>query len=150
MRRVAWAVLVVLLAAGFGAGYAVRGMATKARTTTVVQEQTVAPPPPATRVLDAEVRGPSGGCMTTDSNRSNILQDTFTLRSPGNGLTEGGVVATAEKLAFADCQLEVYFKISPNLGFFDVTDEQTSDQWGPFDSRQLAARDWTLELNESS
>jgi len=90
--------------------------------------------------------------ISSDSTYADITSHTFTLQRPGNGLTEGDVVAVAESLVMdkADCDLDVMFKISPSLGFFDVDDNDATGEWGPFDSHQMSTRQWTLRLDESS
>ena len=136
------------LVEGAALGYVAHGSRTK--TVTVVQIETTQAPPPATHVLDVTVEPKGGGCITTDSNYTDLNQDTWVLRRPGNGDSEGDVVAVAQSAGYAACNLSVVFKISPNLGFFVVDDEQGSGSWGPFDSHQLASHQWSLLLNEGS
>lgn len=119
-------------------------------TTTVVQIQTVAPPPPATKTLTATVLGPGGACLS--ANDAQYEPDTYTLRSPGNGLTSGSVLAVSDGAAMdsQNCDLVLTFRVSPDLGFFDVVDEQQGESWGPFDSRKLASYAYRLRLFVSS
>jgi hypothetical protein len=137
------------LIGGAALGFLARGSQTK--TVTVIQIETTQAPPPATHVLDVTVQPKGGGCLTTDPAyaNTNIAQHGWTLRRPGNGSSEGDVVAVAESAGYAACNLSLVFKINPNLGFFVVNDEE-GGQWGPFDSHQLASRKWSLVLDESS
>lgn len=150
MKRLVWTLIPVALVAGAVLGYALRGERT--RTTTVVQVVTTAPPPPATHHLAAIVQGKDGGCLSTSSTYPAITSHTFTLRRPGNGLTNGDVVGVALSAAMDNtgCDLDVTFSIGPGLGFFMVVDDTTSNGWGPFDSNQMSARGWTVRLNESA
>lgn len=150
MRRVAWSLLPVALVAGFAVGYVVRGQRVRTTISTLVQIQTVAPPPPATKTLTATVTGPGGACLAT--NDVQYEPDTYTLRSPGNGLTSGSVLAVANGTSMdaQGCNLVVTFSVSPSLGFFDVVDEQQGESWGPFDSRALARYSYRLRLSVST
>jgi len=117
-----------------------------------VQIETTQAPPPATHKLTAVVRAKDGSCLATDTNYSDILQHTFVLRRPSNGISDGDVVAVAQEMTYdtAGCDLNVVWKISPKLGFFVVHDDSGSGgSWGPFDAGQMSARAWTLTLNES-
>jgi hypothetical protein len=145
--RPLWVLVPVALAAGGVIGFLARPERTK--TTTVVQIQTQAPPPPATRELVARIQGSEGGCLLSDQI---FTTDTFTLRRPGNGLTEGDVVGVAESMSMdsTQCYLNVTFSISPELGFFSVHDDNKGFHWGPFDSKQMERRDWTLALNANN
>lgn len=91
-----------------------------------------------------------GGCITTDSNYTGLTQHTWVLRRPSNGISEGDVVAVAQSAGYAACNLSLVFKINPNLGFFELADEQGAGSWGPFDSHQLGSRHWSLLLDENS
>jgi hypothetical protein len=148
VQKLAWSLLPVALVAGAVLGYFGRGQQTK--TTTVVQVQTVAAPPPATHVLTAVVQGGDGQCLTAAHPETDYTSHAWTLRRPGNGLTEGDVVGVSEREEFDDssCNLDVTFKISPKLGFFMVRDDSGSASWGPFDSQQMSNRGWTVRLNE--
>ena len=150
MRRLVWTLIPIALVAGAVLGYELRGEQTK--TTTVVQVITTASPPPATHHLAAIVQGVKGACLSTSATYQAITSHTFTLRRPGNGLTNGDVVGVALSAAMdnAGCNLDVNFSIGPSLGFFMVNDDSTTDSWGPFDSHQMAAHLWTVRLNESS
>ena len=132
-----------MLIAGAVGGYVVRGT----QTATVVQVQTVAPPPPATHSLTAHIGETGGGCMVAD-----LSADTFILRRPGNGLTEGDVVGVAEDKTPVEsgCALQVTFLVSADTGFFVVTDETKSVHWGPYDSRTLEAHGWAMNLTYTS
>jgi hypothetical protein len=147
MQRIAWALIPVVLVGGAALGYFVRGTHTK--TVTVVQIETTQAPPPATHKLEVTVEPKGGGCITTDSNYTGLNQHTWVLRRPGNGLSDGDVVAVAESAGYAACNLSIVFKISPNLGFFVVTDEEGTGSWGPFDSQQLASHSWSIVLDEN-
>jgi hypothetical protein len=129
----------------------VRGLHPKTTTTTVVQIQTVAPPPPVSRELTAILQGQDGTCLSATSH-ADMTSDTFTLRRPGNGLTNGDVIGVADGSQMDDtgCNLSVTFGISPSLGFFVVSDDNSGSAWGPFDSHQLAKREWTVRLNAGS
>jgi hypothetical protein len=146
MRRFVWTLIPVALAVGLAIGFFVRGRQTK--TTTVVQIQTQAAPPPATHAFTAEVQGPNGTCLSTVSQTNQPTNDTFTLRRPGNGFTNGDVVGVAESQSMdgGQCNLDVEFLLSPNLGFFVVSDDTKGNSWGPFDSHSLASRQWLVQL----
>lgn len=145
-----WTLIPVALIGGAAAGFFAQSSKTKI--VTVVQIQTQAPPPPATKRLDAFVQGNGGTCLSASGNYADLPRHTFTLRRPGNGLSEGDVVAVAqaETMDSINCNLDVAFKISPNLGFFVVSDDSGGGSWGPFDSHQLSSRSWHLLLDESS
>jgi hypothetical protein len=148
VRPLGYVLIPIALVAGVALGFVARNARTK--TVTVVQIETTQAPPPATRILAVTVEPKGGGCITTDTNYSSLNNDTWTLRRPSNGISAGDVVAVAQSAGYAACNLSVVFKISPNLGFFTVADEQTSDSWGPFDSHQLATRKWSLVLDENN
>jgi hypothetical protein len=48
------------------------------------------------------------------------------------------------------CNLDVQFRVSPDLGFFVVSDDNKGETWGPFDSHSLAQRQWAVQLNFSA
>ena len=148
VQKVAWTLLPIALLGGAVAGYFGRGTQTK--TTTVVQIQTVAAPPPATHVLTAIVQGSNGGCLTAASPDTDYTTHAWTLRRPGNGVTNGDVVGVAEisNSTHSTADIDITFKIAPSLGFFTVSDDSTSDSWGPFDSHQMAAHGWIVRLNK--
>jgi hypothetical protein len=150
MRRLLWILIPVAFLGGVALGYGLGGERTK--TTTVVQVVTTAPPPPANHHLAAVVEGVDGACLSTDAGYADIVTHTFTLRRPGNGLTNGDVVGVAETshVDSSGCNLDVTFAMSPNLGFFAVSDDNAGETWGPFDSHQMSARGWTVRLDESS
>lgn len=149
VRRLVWTLIPVALIGGLALGFLARGARTK--TVTVVQIETTQPPPPATHGLDVTVEPKGGGCITTDSNYTGLSRHTWVLRRPSNGISEGDVVAVAQSAGYAACNLSLVFKINPNLGFFVVDDEEGSGgSWGPFDSHQLAARHWSLLLDENN
>jgi len=150
VQRLLWLLVPVALIGGAVAGFLARGATTK--TVTVVQIETTQAPPSATHKLTAVVRSKDGSCLSTNTNYSDILQHTFVLRRPSNGISDGDVVAVAQEMTYdtAGCDLDVVFKISPKLGFFVVHDDSgTNGSWGPYDSGQMSARAWTLLLNES-
>jgi hypothetical protein len=74
----------------------------------------------------------------------NLTTKTFALRAPGNGLTEGRVLALADSFDAAGCTTFVTFTISPALGFFVVSDGSAS--WGPFSYDSVKRSSWTLKL----
>lgn len=148
MKRLAYVLVPVALIGGAALGFLARSERTK--TVTVVQIETTQAPPPATQMLDVTIEPKGGGCITTDSNYSGLNQHTRVLRRPSNGISDGDVVAVAESVGYAACNLSIVFKISPNLGFFVVTDEEGTGSWGPFDSHQLGARKWSLLLDENN
>jgi hypothetical protein len=149
VQKVAWSLLPLALLGGAVLGYFGRGQQTK--TTTVVQVQTVAAPPPATHLLRAFVQGTNGQCVTAVTS-DDLSTHAWTLRRPGNGLTDGDVVAVAQTDAMdtSGCNFDVTFKISPKLGFFMVSDDSKGNSLGPFDSQQMAAQGWAVRLNEGS
>ncbi len=147
MRRLGWGLVPIALAGGVAIGFLARAERTK--TVTVVQIQTQAPPPPATHRLTAIVEGANGVCLQSNQQ---LGSDTFTLRRPGNGLTDGEVVGVASSSGMdnAGCDLLIAFSTSPDLGFFVVSDDTKGSTWGPFDSHQLAGRGWTVRLDLNS
>lgn len=150
MQKLAWVLVPVALIGGAALGFLARGAQTK--TVTVVQIETTQAPPPATHKLTAVVRAKDGSCLSSDTNYSDVMQHAFVLRRPSNGISDGDVVAVAQEMTYdtAGCDLDVVFKISPNLGFFVVHDDSGSGgSWGPFDSSQMGGRGWSLLLNES-
>jgi hypothetical protein len=143
VRKLVWGLVPIALAAGAVGGFLARAERTK--TVTVVQIETQAPPPPATHSLTAIIQGANGACLPSTKL---LTTDTFLLRRPSNGLTEGDVVGVASSSAMdgGRCYLVVNFSTSVNLGFFVVNDFTTSSTWGPFDSRQVAQGGWTMRL----
>ena len=141
-----WMLAPVVLVAGLAGGYFLRAATENSDTTTVVQIRTQAPRAPAAHVLRATVTGPGSACVT--AKHADIESDTFTLRRPGDGVTNGVVVgvASSSRLDTSKCDLKLVFSISPTLGFFVVSDANGGVAWGPFDSRKMANFGWALEL----
>jgi hypothetical protein len=96
------------------------------------------------------VQGSNGQCLTAASPDTDFTTHAWTLRRPGNGVTNGDVVGVAEKeqLDNSTCDLDITFKIAPSLGFFTVSDDSSGDSWGSFDSHQMAAHSWIVRLNK--
>lgn len=107
--------------------------------------------PPTPGPLTATITGPNGGCLKdapSGLSATPTSSDSFDLRRPGNGLSEGNVVAVpASVQGSADgCFVTLSFAIGTNLGFFVVFDETDGLSWGPFDSHNLPNDGWSLTL----
>ena len=144
MRALPWVLLPLVLAGGVAIGYVVHHG--QGRTTTVVETLTRTAPSAATQKLRVVVEGPGYQCVLTS-----ISSDTITLRKPGNGAGRGAVIALADSEGFnkSGCGWVVTFSINPEVGFFVVSDEDQQLRWGPFDSRQLAQRHWTIQVADN-
>jgi hypothetical protein len=127
--------LAAALVLGLVLGYIVHDQVTGTPTTTVVHIVTTAPPPQPTHDLSIVVQGANGGCL-----RQSLAGHTFALRRPGDGLSEGEVLALAGSADMSQdgCRYTSHFSIHPRLGFFVVSDEGGYHDWGPFDSNNLA------------
>src|ERR1700722_20317948 len=144
MRALPWILLPIALLGGAALGYAVHNG--HGHTTTVVATRTLTAPLAATRKLRVVIEGPGSQCVLTS-----ISSDTITLRKPGNGGERGAVIALADAEGFnkSGCGWVVTFSINPQVGFFVVSDEDQQLRWGPFDSRQLAQRHWTIQVADN-
>lgn len=117
-----------------------------------VQATTAAPPQPSSAgQLNATITGAKSGCLKDAQGGLAAVpspSDSFDLRRPGNGLSEGDVVAVPTSvLGSTDgCSVTLTFAIGADLGFFVVFDETDSLSWGPFDSHNLANIGWSLTL----
>ena len=142
MRALPWVLLPFVLVAGAALGYLAHSG--NSRTTTVVE--TRAASVPATHKLRVVVEGPGYQCVL-----SSISSDTITLRRPPSNVGIGAVVALADSTAFnkSGCGWVVTFSISPQLGFFVVSDEDQKLRWGPFDSVQMAQRHWRVTVADN-
>lgn len=101
--------------------------------------------------LTAVITGANGRClksMSTDISAAPTAGDSFDLRRPGNGLTEGDVVAVPSNVQGSTdgCSITLRFRIRRKLGFFVVFDETDHLSWGPVDSRNLPTARWSLNL----
>ena len=109
------------------------------------------PPAASTGQLAATITGANGVCLPDVSaslTSAPTSGDSFDLRRPGNGLTEGDVVAVPNEVAgnAGGCSVTLGFSIGTDLGFFVVVDETDGLSWGPFDSHNLAGAGWSLNL----
>lgn len=103
-------------------------------TATATKPSTVSAAP---QQLTATVRGGNGVCLP-DVKASSLLAhaptpaDTFDLRRPGNGVTEGNVVAvtTDVQSVQAGCSIVLNFAVGTGLGFYVVVDETAGLSWG--------------------
>jgi hypothetical protein len=141
VRALPWVLLPFALVGGAALGYVAHSGTS--RTTTVVETRAAALP--TTHKLRVVVEGPGYACVL-----SSISSDTITLRRPG-GNQGGPVIALADSTAFnkSGCGWVVTFSINPQLGFFEVSDEDQKLHWGPFDSRQMAQRHWTVQVADN-
>lgn len=101
--------------------------------------------------LTATITGANGACLKgTPSGLSAAPTsgDSFDLRRPGNGLSEGAVIAVPTSVLGSadDCSVTLNFAIGTNLGFFVVFDETDGLSWGPFDSHNVPNTGWSLTL----
>lgn len=109
---------------------------------------TTAAAPSASQQMTATVTGAKGVCLPEVSSSAPTAADSFALRRPGNGLTEGNVVAvpTSVQNVGNGCSIALTFNVGTKLGFYVVFDETDGLSWGPFDSRNLPAAGWALNL----
>jgi hypothetical protein len=109
------------------------------------------PQPPSAGSLTATITGPDSSCLKDAPSGLSATPksgDSFNLRRPGNGLSEGEVVAVPASVqgSVDGCSLTLSFAIGTNLGFFVVFDETDGLSWGPFDSHNLPNDGWSLTL----
>jgi hypothetical protein len=142
VKRFLLVVVVVLVVLGAGAAGAVidRDLTkprTVTRTVTVTKTVTVEQPAPSPESITLEVTITAQDCSKVPSAR-----DTFSLRKPGNGLTESDVLAVASSVTAGaeGCTLNVMFDITPDVAFFVVHDEIGGESWGPFSYDQVKSR----------
>lgn len=105
--------------------------------------------------LTATITGKNSSCLRGASSSglssAPTSADTFDLRRPGNGLTEGDVLAvpTNKQSGSGGCSIVLTFNIGTDLGFYVVYDESAGVSWGPFDASQLPAEGWAISLTVS-
>lgn len=76
------------------------------------------------------------------------VNDPFTLRKPGNGFSNGDVLAVAtSRKTVSDCYLEVHFPVPSDTQFFVVVDENQGVRWGPLDVKQVEANGWHVSVS---
>lgn len=137
----------VVVGSGCGASGAtstitVTGPTVTSTTTTTVTSTVQETVPSGTHELTARIITP--GCSLTDKG------DTFTLRAPGNGLTDGDVLSTPDYVGVSGCWLVLKFPVDPSIRFFVVQDEISGYHWGPVGVAQLPGVNWTLRLKVTS
>ena len=110
----------------------------------------------APQQLTATVMGSNGVCLPDVKASSGLAQaptaaDTFDLRRPGNGVSEGNVLAVTTDVQNTQggCSIVLNFTVGTGLGFYVVVDETAGLSWGPFDSHNLPSEGWALSLTYS-
>lgn len=152
MRRIGVLLLSLGLVVGAAAGYVGAKSTLHAGTTTAVEVRTVTPPSPAVRRLVVTLR-------PEQDTSCDILSEQFDLRSDSGRLlaipdSSHQAIAAAGVPA---CELVLRFSLSPDLGFFYVTDNNfplgvnpalctSVPRYGPYDSHRIPERGGRLFL----
>jgi hypothetical protein len=139
MKRLPFLLVMLIVAAGCGAGAAQTVTINK----TISQTVTISTTAAADTAQEITARITTPDCSFADAD------DTFTLRDPGTDLQSGEVVATADTRTTEGCATVVQFP-QPTSPFFVVQDETKGIHWGPFGLNQMAQTNWLLRLRDNS